>query len=342
MKIGKRNIGDNYPPLVICELGINHQGSLRIAKKMVDLAYANGAEAIKNQTHMLHEEMILEAKKVKPLNAKTSIYSVIKKNLMNFDDEVKLKKYVENKGMIYLSTPFSIEAAKKLNDLDIKAFKIGSGEFNNIPLIEKIADFKKPMILSTGMNNLDSIKQTLIILKKKKIQFALMHCKSEYPADYNNLNLDFIKVLKNLTTKKYPVGYSDHSIGIVTSLSAISKGASIIEKHFTDSKSRIGPDIICSMDPKELRFLIEASKIIYKSNGSLKKISKKEKATAKFAFSSVVSISDIKKGEKLSFENIWVKRPGLGDFHAKRFKTLLGKKAKRFIKKDQYIKCNDI
>ena len=181
--------------------------------------------------------------------------------------------------MIYLSTPFSLQAAKKLNSLGIKAFKIGSGEFNNIPLISEIIKFKKPMILSTGMNDLKSINKTVKFLDKKKAKYALLHCKSEYPADLKNLKLDYINLLKD-KFKKAIIGYSDHTIGVIPSISAMAKGASIIEKHFTDSK-RKGPDIICSMDPKELKFLSESSRVIFYTNGKNKKISKKEKNNRK-------------------------------------------------------------
>ena len=220
IKIGHRKIGYNFRPLIICELGINHGGSLSVAKKMVDAAKKNGAEAIKNQNHILSDEMINEAKKVIPSNTNKSIYKVIEENLMTFEDEKKLKKYVEKKRMIYLSTPFSLEAAKKLNKIGIKAFKIGSGECNNIPLLEKIASFKKPILLSTGMNDLKSIEKSVKVIERFKVKYVLLHCKSEYPANINELRLDFINILK----KKFPkslVGYSDHSVGAIASISAI-------------------------------------------------------------------------------------------------------------------------
>ncbi len=341
IKIGNRKIGYNFKPLIICELGINHGGSLSIAKKMVDLAKKNGAEAIKNQNHILNDEMIDEAKKVIPSNTNKSIYKVIEENLMTFNDEIKLKKYVERKGMIYLSTPFSLNAAKKLYKIGIKAFKIGSGECNNIPLLEKIASFKKPIILSTGMNDLKSIEKSVKVLEKSKVKYVLLHCKSEYPADIKNLKLDFINTLK----KKFPkslVGYSDHTIGTIASISAMAKGACVIEKHFTDTNKRKGPDIVCSMDPSELLFLNKAADVIFKSNGSNKKISRIEKITAKFAFSSVVSIQDIKKGEKFTLKNIWVKRPGTGFYPAYKIKEILGKKAKKKIIKDKFITKKDV
>jgi len=341
IKIGKIKIGQNCKPFIICELGINHGGSLKVAKKMVDLAKKAGADAIKNQLHIPKAEMIDEARKTIPTNTNKSIYQVIEENLMSIQNEKKLKLYVEKKNMVYLSTPFSLDAAKKLNKIGIKAFKVGSGEFNNIPLIKEIAKFKKPIILSTGMNDLASIKNTVKTLNKIKAKYALLHCKSEYPADYSGLKLDFISVLK----KKFPnivVGYSDHSIGIVPSISAMAKGAQILEKHFTDSKKRKGPDIVCSMDPNELSFLSKAAKIIFLSNGKNKKISAVEKITAKFAFSSVVSIKNIEKGEMLNLSNIWVKRPGTGYFLANKLMYLLGKKAKNKILSNCFIKKNDI
>ena len=191
LRIGNKKIGDKFKPFIICELGINHNGSLKLAKKMVDLAYKYGADAIKNQRHILDKEMIPEAKKIKPANANTSIYNVIEKTLMSFEDEKKLKKYVEKKKLIYLCTPFSLEAAKQLNKINIKAFKIGSGECNNIPLIKKIANFKKPIILSTGMNDIKSISKSVNVLKKEKANFALLHCISEYPANIKKLNATF-------------------------------------------------------------------------------------------------------------------------------------------------------
>ena len=341
IKIGKRKIGYNFKPLIICELGINHVGSLLVAKKMVNLAKKNGAEAIKNQNHILNEEMINEAKRVIPSNTNKSIYKVIEENLMTLEDEKKLKKYVEKRGMIYLSTPFSLSSAIKLNRLGIKAFKIGSGECNNIPLLEKICSFKKPIILSTGMNELKSIERSVKVLEKSKVKYALLHCKSEYPANINGLSLDFINVLK----KKFPkslVGYSDHTVGVTACISAMAKGACIIEKHFTDTKKRKGPDIICSMDPAELSFLNKAAEEIFRSNGTKKIISKIEKITAKFAFSSVVSINEIKKGEKFTIKNIWVKRPGTGHYPAHKFYKILGKKSKRDIGKDEFINRKDV
>ena len=235
-----------------------------------------------------------------------------------------------------MSTPFSLEAVIRLNEIGVSLFKIGSGECNNYPLIEKISKFKKPIILSTGMNDLKSVKESVKILEKNKVQYALLHCISGYPVPNSHLKLDHIAELK----KKFPnalVGYSDHSIGITPAIIAMSKGACIIEKHFTDTKKRKGPDMICSMDPLDLRNISEASKVVNISRGVKTKITRNEKITAKFAFASVVTVKAVKKGEKFNKKNIWVKRPGNGDFLAKDYNKVLGKKAKLNISDGVFV-----
>ena len=159
IEINGRKIGEKYPTLVIAEIGINHNGSLKVAKEMIDAAYRAGAEIIKHQTHIIEDEMSKEAKKVIPGNADISIYDIMKKASLSFEEEKELKEYIESKNMIFLSTPFSRAAADRLEKLGVKAYKIGSGECNNYPLIEHIAKFRKPMIISTGMNNIRSIKK---------------------------------------------------------------------------------------------------------------------------------------------------------------------------------------
>ena len=168
IKIGKRKIGPNFKPLVIFELGINHNGSLNLAKKIVDEAIKVGAEVIKHQTHISNDEMSLEAKKIIPINSNENIYDLIEKCSLNETQELQLKRYIEKKGAIFLSTPFSRKAVDRLVKFKVKAFKIGSGECNNYPLVEYIASFKKPVIISTGMNDIKSINKSIKILKKKK------------------------------------------------------------------------------------------------------------------------------------------------------------------------------
>ena len=332
----------NKGPAIISELGINHFGNLKIAKKMVDEIHKNGGKIIKNQSHNLEAEMSEEAKKIKPGNANKSIFEVIKQNMISYEDEIKLKKYVEKKKMLYLSTPFSREAAERLNKIGVKLFKIGSGEFNNIPLLNEICKYKKPLILSTGMNNNLSIKRTVTFLRKKKISFALLHCISDYPVKDNDLQLDNIKNLKN----SFPdiiIGYSDHSKSLSPSILSIGYGAMIVEKHFTLNRNLKGPDIICSMDGTGLKELVNASKIHNLKKKKLKRIvTKNEIRVSKFAFASVVAIKNIKKGDQLNKSNIWVKRPGNGYFKSNDYTKLIGKIASRDIKKNNQIKKKDV
>ena len=341
MKIGQRKIGPEYKPLIIVELGINHNGSLKKAKKFVDQAKNYGAEIIKHQTHIPEDEMSLEAKKIIPSHTKENIFDIIKKTSLSEKDEFELMKYVERKKMIFISTPFSRLAVDRLVKFKVPAFKIGSGECNNYPLVEYIAKQGKPIILSTGMNTIESIKPSVKIFKKYNIPFALMHCTNIYPTPTNLIRLQAITELK----KSFPdaiLGLSDHSKTIYPCLGAIALGASIIEKHFVDKKNRKGPDISASMDGKELKILLNASEQIFNARGNFKGPVKEEKSTINFAFASIVSTKNIKKGEKLTKENIFPKRPGTGDFKASEYKKVLGRKARFFIRKNVLIKKKDI
>ncbi len=344
IKIGNRKIGPRQKPLIIAELGINHNGSLKLAKKIIDSAKSCGAEIIKHQTHIVEKEMSEEAKKIIPVHTKDNIFQIIKNCSLNYLDEKSLKNYVENKNMIYLSTPFSREAADRLNKMRIKAFKIGSGECNNYPLIEYICKFKKPIILSTGMNDIPSIKIAVKIIEKYKIPYALMHCTNLYPTPPHLVRLKAINELRK-SFPKAVLGLSDHTTNNYTSYAALGLGVSIIERHFVDKKTRNGPDISASMDKNDLKNLLDASEYLYKALPGLKKPPKEEKNTMRFAFASVVATKNIFAGQILNKNNIWVKRPGTGDFLAKDLTKLYGKKVYKNIKanfqvKKSYLKKN--
>jgi len=341
-KIGKRLIGDKYPPVIIAELGINHNGSLDLAIAIAESAIKSGAEIIKHQTHVVEDEMIPYAKKIKPGNSKKSIYEIISKCALNENDEKKLMRHIKSLKAIFISTPFSRAAANRLQKFNIPAFKIGSGECNNYPLIEHVAKFKKPIILSTGMNSIEQIKPAVKIFRKYKTKFALLHCTNIYPTPPELVRLNCIHELKK-SFQEAVVGLSDHTTSNFTSYGALALGAKIIEKHYVDDKLRKGPDISCSMDPNDLKDLIRGSKDIFKAiYPGKKRALKEETKTIKFAFASVVSIKNIFPGEKLTKNNIWVKRPGTGDFLAKDYKKLLGKKVKFKILKDTFIKSKDL
>lgn len=337
IKIGNRKIGPNFRPLVIFELGINHNGSLKLAKKIVDDAIKAGAEIIKHQTHIPEDEMSLEAKKIIPINANKNIFDLIDDCSLNEKEELELKKYIEKKGAIFLSTPFSKKAVDRLVKFKVKAFKIGSGECNNYPLIDYIASFKKPIIISTGMNDIKSVRKAIKTIKKRKAQYAILHTTNLYPTKHSEVRLNALTELKKNFTNTI-IGLSDHTGDNYTSYAAVAMGASIIEKHFIDKSSRNGPDISASVNTKQMIELIKGVNLIYEAiPGGIEPILR-EKKTANFAFASVVADRDLEKGTILNENNIWVRRPGNGDFKAEEYYSLIGKKVKVKVKKNTQIK----
>lgn len=334
--IGNIQVGGDALPLVIPEIGINHNGSLKVAKQMVKSAFEAGAKIIKHQTHIIDDEMSPHAKSIKPGNSNNSIYQIMKEAALSFDEELELKDYTESLGMVFLSTPFSRAAADRLEKMGVLAYKIGSGELNNYPLIDYIASFGKPMIISTGMNNIENIKKTVKIVEKHSVPYALMHTTNLYPTPVNLVRLGAMQELMR-EFPKVPIGLSDHTLNNNACIAALALNAKIVERHYTDSKKRIGPDIVCSMDRDELEMLIQASRDVPKMLGGTKEASSLEEVTMKFAFASVVSIADIKAGEVLSNMNIWVKRPGTGELSAEKYTDVLGCIALEDIPKDTQI-----
>ncbi len=329
-------IGRNEVPLIIPEIGINHEGSLEVAKLMVDAAHRAGARLIKHQTHIVEDEMSTVAKSVIPGNAKVSIYEIMKRCALREEEELELKRYAECLGLIFISTPFSRAAADRLAKFGVEAFKIGSGEMNNYPLLTHIAEMKKPMIVSTGMNSMESIWKAVNILEKHGVSYALMHTTNLYPTLPSQVRLGAMQEMMN-EFPHIPIGLSDHTINNHAAIAAMALGASLVERHFTDKKDRPGPDIICSMDEGELKDLIEAAASVPKMLGGKKEAITEEKITIDFAFATVVAIKDIKEGEPFTIDNIWVKRPGTGDILAEKYDSVLGKRAKRDIEADTHI-----
>jgi N-acetylneuraminate synthase len=339
--IGNRKISQESKPFVIAEIGINHEGSYEKALQMVHDAHSSGAECVKFQCHIIEDEMTSAARKTIPSNSDKSIYEIMQRCLLSYDEEKLLKQAVEELGMIYLSTPFSRAAADRLEEMGVQAYKIGSGECNNYPLIEHIARFGKPIILSTGMNNIKSISPAVEILRRHKVDYALLHCTSLYPTPYNHVRLGAISCLRDAFPDAI-LGLSDHSLGNYTCFGAVPLGASILEKHFTSDKDWAGPDIEISIDPKELYELINGSAAIHAALGGEKEILEEEQPTIDFAYASVVSIRNIKEGEILTEENIWVKRPGTGEVLAKDYKSLLGRVASCDIEFDKQLAWKNI
>lgn len=341
MEIAGRQIGPNHPPLVIAEIGINHGGDLAVAKEMVRLAAGAGCEMIKHQTHIIEDEMTEEAKQIFPPNADVSIWDVMSACALSLDDERALKEYTESLGMIWISTPFSRAAADFLNELDVPAFKIGSGEADNLPLIRHIARMGKPVIMSTGMQSIESIEASVKILEKAGIEYALLECTNLYPSPPEIVSLQGVTDLKTAFPSAV-VGFSDHSIGPEMALASVALGACILERHYTDTRYRKGPDIINSMDPSELRHIIDRSREIHTALMNPKQRTAAEEDVYRFARASVVADKDLTEGHVITEEDIWARRPGSGEIAGYDFDTVLGMKLTRDVTRNTQLKWTDL
>lgn len=340
-KIGNRVVGPSHPPLVIAEIGINHNGSLDLAITMADAAIEAGAEVIKHQTHIVEDEMSVEARNIIPGNAEQSIYSIMEACALDEADEYKLMQYIESRNCTFISTAFSRAAVERLGKFNVPAVKIGSGECNNYPLVEEVAKLGKPIILSTGMNSISSIRPAVDIIRKRNIPFALLHCTNIYPTPPHLVRLGGMTEMQEAFPDAI-IGLSDHTVSNYTCLGAVALGACILERHFTDKMERDGPDIVCSMDPSALSELIEGSETIFYARGGSKGPVEEENPTIAFAFASVVAQRDINHGEALNSENIWLKRPGGGDFSVNDYQNLLGKKVKKSVKGGTQLTKSDV
>ena len=341
MIIKNREIGATTKPLIIAEIGINHRGDLDIAKAMVKAAKDSGCECIKHQTHFLADEMTDEAKNIIPPNDHRSIWEIMEECCLTKDEEISLKNYTEELGMIYISTPFSRAAADFLNEIDVPGFKIGSGESDNIPLIRHIASFGKPIIMSTGMQTIQSISNSVEILDKANIQYALLEATNLYPSPAENVSLKGIRELQEAFPNAQ-VGFSDHSIGPTMALAAVALGAVIVERHFTSSRYLPGPDVICSMDPSELRFLIDRSEEVFIALQNHKQRTEAEEATYEFARSSLVADRNLKAGVVITDRDIWARRPGTGQIAGYDFDKVVGRTLARDLKKNEQIDWSDL
>lgn len=344
-KIGSRKIGIEQTPLVIAEIGINHEGSIDLAKELVLSAKKAGCEVIKHQTHIVEDEMSIEAKSVIPSHTKNSIYDIMEKCSLSEDEEYELMNYTKSLGLTFISTPFSRSALYRLIDFDVPAIKIGSGECNNYPLLKEVARFGKPVILSTGMSDIEIVRKAVKIFNSFGCPLALMHTTNIYPTPNHLVRLGAINHLMQEFPMK-PIGLSDHTTTNHSSFGAIALGASIIEKHYIDDRRiRTGPDVSCSMNEKECKELIQGARILFEQRGGRKTKIPEEQNTRDFAYASVCSIEKILKGEKFTKNNTWVRRPGTGDFSAEKYDYVLGKIAAIDIEpnitlKKEHIKLN--
>lgn len=341
MQINDRKIGPDHPPFVIAEIGINHGGSLEVAQSMVTLAAKAGAECVKHQTHFVEDEMTEEAKSIFPPNADVSIWEVMESCALSPEDEIALKQHAESLGVTYISTPFSRKAADFLAEIDVPAFKIGSGEADNLPLIRHIAKFGKPVIMSTGMQTIDSMSRSVQILRDASVPFALLECTNLYPSPPEIVSLRGVTELREAFPDAV-VGFSDHSIGPDMALASVALGACILERHFTDTRFRTGPDISCSMDPAELRYLVDRSREIHIAARNPKGRSTSEEDVYRFARGSVVADRNLRAGDVIGESDIWARRPGSGEIPPDQFDELIGRRLKRDMKRNAQLQWSDL
>ncbi len=333
---------DKNKVFIIAEAGVNHNGDINLAKKLIDEAVKAGADAVKFQTFKAENLVSKSAKKadyqVENTGNNESQYEMIKKLELSFDDFIGLKKYCDKKGIMFLSTPFDDESIEFLNNLGLEIFKIPSGEITNLPYLRKIGSLRKKVILSTGMADLGEIEDALDVLINsgtKKENITVLHANTEYPTPFEDVNLKAMQTIA--CAFDVDVGYSDHTMGIEVPISAVAMGAKVIEKHFTIDRNLEGPDHRASLEPDELKAMVSAIRNIEKALGNgLKKPSKSEKKNIEVARKSIVAKRDIKKGEKFSEENLTVKRPGNG-ISPMRWDEVVGLIATKNYKKDDLI-----
>lgn len=327
---------------IIAEIGVNHNGSLELAKLLIDKAREAGADAVKFQTFSAENLVRPDAKKAdyqtKKTSANESQHEMLKKLELSFNDFIELKKYAETREIDFLSSPFEIESARFLKTLNLKIFKIPSGEVTNYPLLREIGSYGVKVFLSTGMCSLSDIEQAIDVLIEagtRRDEITLLHCNSEYPSPYNDVNLRAMITLREAF--KVNVGYSDHTLGIEVPIAAVALGATVIEKHFTLDKNLPGPDHIASLDPEEFQLLVRAIRNVEKSLGDgIKKPSPSEIRNIKIVRKSIVAKRYIRKGEVFSEDNLTTLRPADG-ICPMRWKEIIGKVAKRNFKKGEAI-----
>ena len=338
--IGTRRVGPDDPPLVIVEVGINHEGNIDKAIAMVDAAAEVDAELVKFQCHITEKEMVPTDMTPGEISAERR-WDIIKRCELSEAEEHQVQAHCAAKGVIYLSTPFSREAADRLDAMGVPAFKIGSGECNNYPLLDHIAVKGKPIILSTGMNDMASIQKAVATIRRHGARLAVMHCTSMYPTPYDKVRLGAVTELAG-AFPNLPIGLSDHSLDIWTCLGAVALGASLLEKHFTISREWPGPDTGISIEPDELARLIEGARAVWQARGGAKTILAEERPVIDFAYATVVTIAPIKAGEEFGRANLWVKRPGTGPIPAGRLDGVLGQRAARDLSAEMHLAPDDI
>ncbi len=338
------DISYSSEPKIIAEIGINHDGSLDRAKHLAELAINSGAHIIKSQFHIPKEEMSQDAMKLIPSHCTESIYEIMENCSLSAKEERQFKDFVESLGGVYLSTPFSLKAAKILaEEFNVSAFKIGSGECSNIPLLSLVASYKLPVIMSTGMNSLESVSISYDhLLNMGCPKVYLMHTTNLYPTPFELVRLGAIAELQSLSSIN-DVGLSDHTTSNLACFGAVALGAVLLERHFIDNKDVPGPDIENSMTPNELKELQEGSYTMYKMRGGSKvELLGEESNTRDFAIATLVYTSNLPKGHILTRHDLTPKRPRVGDFDACDLELLIGKELAVDTKADTHLRKSDL
>ena len=337
ISIGARKIGPGEPCFVIAEAGINHNGDPTLAAELLDAAAAAGADAFKIQTHFPEHEMLRSGATAAYVGE--SLFDLLTRTALSREAHVELRDRAAKKAIVFLSTPFSREAADFLESIGVPAFKTGSGELTNLPLQQHIARKHRPMIISTGMSTPEEIDRTVQTVRAEGTPFALMHCTSTYPTPYEHVELGCINWLHDLYG--VPVGFSDHTLGGYMALAAVASGAALFEKHFTTSRSLPGPDQQGSMEPRELEDVVRGIRAVERARGATKKIQPGEQDVRNMAHHSVVSIRDIAAGATIAAGDVWAKRPGTG-IPARQLGEVVGRKTNHAIAKDRLITWDDL
>lgn len=325
---------------IIAEAGVNHNGDIEIAKKLIDVAVEAKADAVKFQTFKAKNLVCENAAKAeyqeKTTSKNESQFEMLKKLELDIETHRILMEYCDEKGISFLSTAFDLESIDLLNDLGMKTFKIPSGEITNYPYLKRIGNLKKKVILSTGMSYLNEIEEAIKVLKENGTHnITVLHCNTEYPTPIEDVNLNAMNTIKE--TLNVEVGYSDHTVGIEIPIAAVTMGAVVIEKHFTLSRTMEGPDHKASLEPNEFKKMVTAIRNIEKAFGDGNKVpSNSEIKNIDIARKSIVSNRDIKKGEKFTEGNLACKRPGNG-ISPMRWNEVIGMVAKKDFKKEELI-----
>lgn len=345
LTIGKKELGSQHPCFIIAEAGVNHNGNTALAKKLIDAAIEAGADAVKFQTFKAENIVTPTAEKADyqkhTTGAGESQYEMIKKLELSETDFRDLSDYATEAGIIFLSTPFDEESVDLLDQIGVPAFKVPSGEITNFPLLKKIAQKSKPIILSTGMATLGEVEEALNYLKKHGAEeIVLLHCTTSYPAPVASVNLCVMETLRYAF--QVPVGYSDHTEGITIPIAAATMGACVIEKHFTLDRTLPGPDHKASLEPRELTAMVKAVRDVELARGNgIKGPTEEEEAIKRVARRSIVAKCDISAEKSLAGDDLTIKRPGTG-IEPRYFDSILQMRARVPIQKDQVIQWDMI